>query len=248
MSNYLISGANGFIGKRLTERLKADRHVVVSIPRTMMFIPEGLVDIIESSQPDYIIHLSAYGNHYNQTDPDRIIHTNIKGTLNLLRAAQVWRYKKFYNVSSSSVLLPKQTVYSITKMCAEKLAATFPNTINVRPYSVYGPGEAGHRFIPTVIDALKTGKEIDLDPDAKHDWIFIDDFINGLLAGHSEIGTGLQYSNLDIVRILCQISGRELSYSEKRLRDYDTDNWVCPEGVPHISIEEGLLKTWLSYQ
>lgn len=241
---YCISGASGFIGQAITKRLKDDRHIVVSIRRDQLQNVELLEAFFDTHKPDEIIHLASYGNHYFQTDGKATILANVLYTYNLLKASGK---TKVYNVSSSSVMLRDRTLYSITKLCGEQLANLFPSAINIRPYSVFGPGEADHRFIPTVIRCLMDGREMMLDEFATHDWIYIDDFISALLNGEQEIGTGVKHSNLKIVRILEKISRKKLKYKRAKLRSYDNPNWVCPNGVAHRSIEEALLQTYNHY-
>jgi len=162
----------------------------------------------------------------------------------MLAASKSPNCQAFYNFSTSSVTLPTQTLYSATKLVTEQLAKAYGFT-NIRPYSVYGPGEAAHRFIPTVIRALHTGEKITLDTLAKHDWVYIDDFINALkLDGSTEIGSGRNYSNGFIVDVLQNISGKELKCEFGVIREYDTYEWQAPKGVPCRTIEEGLKQTY----
>jgi nucleoside-diphosphate-sugar epimerase len=240
--NYYISGQSGFIGTAITEYLSEKGDSVYSIERGQTFTT--LKEHFESINPDYIIHLSTYGNHYQQKDFKQMVETNIIGTYNILEAAKSFNYKIFYNVSTSSVLLKDQTQYSITKFCGEQLASMYKNVVNIRPYSVYGPGEAMHRFIPTVINCLNIDKEMTLDETATHAWIYIDDFVKALFAGKTELGGKTKVTNKEIVSILEQISGKKLKYIPGILRSYDTDDWVIPEGVCYTSLYDGLKLTY----
>ena len=239
---YLISGKSGFIGSSITKYLIDKRHTVYGISRDCSI--NELTEYFKEKNPDYIIHLASYGNHYYQEDFRQMVETNIIGTYNLLEAAKSINYKVFYNVSSSSVTLEKQTYYSITKLCAENLVKMFPKVVNSRPYSVYGPEEADHKFIPQVIRCLLTGEKMVLDENATHDWIYIIDFIVALLAGETELGTGVKTTNKEIVRMLEDISGKKLKYVSGKVRSYDNDNWVAKKGISSISIYEGLKKTY----
>jgi nucleoside-diphosphate-sugar epimerase len=241
---YAISGMGGFIGSALAKRLIDSGCCVIPIDRSVLYNEPLLTSFFYKTKPDCIVHLAAYGNHYDHKSIPSTVKANIIGTTNVLIASQGI---PVYNFSSSSVLLENKTPYSITKECGEQITSLFPNAKSIRPYSVYGPGEADFRFIPTVIRALHTGKNITLDEHATHDWIYIEDFITAFLNGQTEIGTGLQYRNLEIVKILQQISGKRLNYKPGKLRTYDTDSWVCKSGVPHRSIEDGLLQTYLHY-
>ncbi len=237
---------NGFIGTALSNYLQERGDIAIGLGREI-FRHKFFIH-----KPDYIIHLAAYGNHSFQTDEEKTIHTNINFGFEMLQNSIDIDYKKFYNISSSSVTLPQQTLYSATKFSMEKIAEVFAAKynkpiVNVRPYSVYGPGEATFRFIPKVIDCLLNGEEMIVDENATHDWIYIDDFIKAMLAGETEVGTGIKTSNKEIVQMLEDISGKKLDYVPGKFRDYDNSNWVAAKGVKHISLCEGLEKTFNHY-
>ena len=247
---YLISGQNGFIGQATTKYLEDRYHYVVGIPRNLLFKSDELKAFIEAENPDYIIHLAAYGNHSFQQDDAMTIEVNITGTYNLLEASKGVPYKTFYNISTSSVYLPVQTMYSATKFGAERIANAFKikygkNIVNVRPYSVYGEGEADFRFIPTVIRCLETGDKMILDEHATHDWIYIQDYIVGMLEGKPEVGRGISSTNLTVVKMLEEISGKKLNYEKGILRKYDNNQWRASHSVEHsLSLREGLKRTY----
>ena len=229
---YFVTGSNGFIGSNIVKRLDNWERLEAGNFHTLRFCKE----------PYQVIHCAAYGNHFTQRNANLIQLVNIDDTIKLLGFIND-NCVKFYNFSTSSVHLKHQTLYSISKMYIEKYIEQLndPRIVNIRPYSVYGPNEAPHRFIPTVIRALKTGQTIPLAETAKHDWIFVDDFIDAMFAGHRSIGTGVSYTNLDVVNMLQNITGKKLNYAKvENLRDYDTDNWVCPTPVKARSLFEGL--------
>lgn len=242
--NYFISGSSGFVGQAIKKYLIDKGEAVYAIDRDLAI--HDLIRYFEVIKPDYIIHLATYGNHYDQKDFYQMVETNIIGTYNLLEAAKGFDYKRFYNFTTSSVFLKDQTCYSITKLCGEQLAAKYKNVVTVRPYSVYGPGEASHRFIPTVIRCLNSGTQMTLDGNAVHAWIFINDLVKALFAGETELG-GPKTSNIGMVRILEQISGKKLKYIPGKLRSYDTDNWVMPKPVCYTSLYSGLKQTYEHY-
>lgn len=242
---YAITGSSGFIGKAMQHYLKAKGHEVLPVKRVLLRGITELSDWFDINNIDEIVHLAAYGNHYNQTDHKEIFRVNVLYSYNLFAASNG---RNVYNFSTSSVTLPHKTQYSISKRTGEDLALLFPNVINIRPYSVYGPGEALHRFIPTVIHCLMTGNSMRVDESACHDWIYITDAIDAMFNGHTDLGTGQSYSNLQIVQLLESISGKRLNYEPVgRLRVYDTSDWVCNNPVPNIGIVEGLKLTWHQY-
>lgn len=236
--NYYITGASGFIGTAMCRHLATPGNVIFKAGREM--------DAYQLRHADIIINLAAYGNHYDQTDIGKTLKANILDLQEMLGFVKRCDFIKMYNISTSSVTLPKQTVYSASKLIGEALvnACNDKRMVNVRPYSVYGEGEASHRFIPTVIRCLQSGEVMELC-DAVHDWIYVDDFINAMFAGNTEIGSGAQTTNLQVVRLLERISGKILSYKSKPgLRSYDTYDWHCAVPVKCRPLYEGLKQTY----
>lgn len=248
MARYLISGASGFIGSNLKRVLLQLGHEVIELKRDWranQYI--GGVD--------YIIHLAAYGNHSKQNYIADIFDTNVLNTWELLVATQDIPYKAFINIGSSSEYgkktgamgeadLPEtDTFYGATKVCGTYLSKAFAKQLDkpivtVRPFSVYGPGEASHRFIPQAIEAITDNSLFYLEPNATHDWIYIDDFINGLLlvAENADklkgqvvnIGTGFETPNYFIYERLEEISGIKHPYIPvSNLRTNDSPVWMA---------------------
>lgn len=235
--DFYISGSGGFIGRHLWDYVFANG----GWPKK--------ADSTGVGWPFVFVNLGAYGNHSHQQDYEEMVQANILDLQSRIRLASHSTLIKFYNISTSSVTLPKQTLYSATKLVGEKIIESLNDErfVNVRPYSVYGPGEADHRFIPTVIRSLKSGEKMNLDSHATHDWIYVEDFIKAMFAGYTSIGTGIKTTNLEVVKMLEAISGKRLNYDETKLRDYDNGNWVSPVCVPHRTLFDGLKQTYESF-
>jgi nucleoside-diphosphate-sugar epimerase len=241
--NYYVSGSSGFIGTAITAYLRNIGESVYRIPRHKT--KKELIQLFSTDKPDVIIHLATYGNHYKaQKDFGEMIYTNILFTHNLLEAAQVTGCEKFYNFTATSV---SGEFYYTTKICAEMLAEKY-GAINIRPYSVYGPGESRNKLIPTIIKNLCTGERMTLDGEATHAWIYIDDLVRGMFEGKTELGGSEKISNIEVAHILEHISGKELNYTLGKVRSYDNDNWTTPEGVNYTPLIEGLTKTYKYYK
>jgi nucleoside-diphosphate-sugar epimerase len=233
--DFYVTGSRGFIGSNLVRYLAGQNVQPFHFGK--------------KDRPFVVIHLAAYGNHYHQQHPEEIVKANVLDLMYMVNDCRQDNLVKFYNVSTSSVTLPKQTMYSASKMLGETIVENLKDDrfVSVRPYSVYGPGEAARRFIPTVIRHLHSGQEMPLDTKATHDWIYVEDFIKAMLAGHTIVGTGMKYSNLEVVEMLQIISGKKLNYRETNLRPYDNYAWVSPVTVPHRSLFQGLKETYESF-
>lgn len=267
----LITGSNGFIGKHLSDRLLSDGFKVAQFPRASLFDYDSVVKVIEEVKPDYIFHLAAYGNFSTQKDEDQMLISNILATFFLLKASKC----KFIYFSSSSVYgekkktmsenhsLDTDTFYGCTKASAEFLCRAFAKKYDrdiaiIRPFSVYGEGEDDSRFIPTVINKILNDEELYLDSNAVHDWIYIQDFINGVMLvkdkkGTFNIGTGHQYSNFEIYNFIADLMNKGTEVKKiDNMRESSPKVWraninkINKLGFRTITIQEGLGRT-LSY-
>jgi nucleoside-diphosphate-sugar epimerase len=254
-NKYIILGSNGFVGRRLVDRLLNLDQEVRLIPRDMYCSYYDLKEYIEAVNPDYIINCAAYGNMAHQKEVDAIYEVNVMNPLRLLEATKDVKYKSLILIGSSSEYGSKSERMSELDMCetntfygASKVAQTYlarafkkqhkkPITV-IRPFSIYGPGEADFRFIPTIIRSIKTGEQFNLVKEPSHDWIHIDDFIDGLLIATKNnvdilnIGTGKEYSNIEVVEMLEEIAKMKANYNEvKQLRGFDSNYWVADNSL-----------------
>lgn len=280
MMKYYISGSNGFIGSHLLKRLP--KRNVICLPHTYLNSVDPLQMLFEKEPPDYIFHLSGYGNMAHQEDEQEMVRANEMALLNLMLASKDYDYKSFINVSSSSVYGIKQhpmhetnsldakSFYGVTKIGGELLVRAFVEKydkpiVNVRPFSIYGPGEADFRFIPTLIRCLKKNEPMKLAP-GMHDWTYISDFLDAVMLIQENaadlkgmavnIGTGIQYDNYDVFKKLCLLAGilnpNKLPIEHvQNMRSYDmwqADNTLIKSlgWLPAHSLQEGLEEVWKS--
>jgi nucleoside-diphosphate-sugar epimerase len=121
--------------------------------------------------------------------------------------------------------------------------------------TVYGPHEKTYKLITQLFsNKLKYLNE------AYHDWIYIDDFIEGMITvmNYKEeeifnivnIGYGKQYSNTFIVKEAEYLMNYKFNYVIDQTKGlaYDSMNWVCDPNLlnnkykffPKYTIQEGL--------
>lgn len=256
----LITGHTGYVGSNLLEKY---------INEEIYVFKRGTDPaIVREIQPDLIFHSAA--EIYKE---EEMFDSNVVLTNNLLREAEKAKAKAFVYIGSSSEYgrkngpraegdrLSPETMYEATKAAGSllTLASKIP-TIVARPFSVFGKNEPLRRFIPIIYNCYKTGKQLSVGPGV-HDFIYIDDFVNGLemcadalLSGKVEkdivnFGTGIQYTNEEVVLSFEHIAGQNLNWIRSDIkRPYDSTSWVCDTSYarekygykPQVNLHQGL--------
>lgn len=151
------------------------------------------------SQPEVVYHLAAYGVHAEQQDLQLMVGTNVTGTVHLLDALRqtpcrtvistgTWAEygNKSHPIAENEPLEPVG-LYGATKAASTLLAMAFSEqthlpVIVLRPFSVYGPGEGGAKFVPSVIRSCLQGENPRLSSGRQiRDYLYVDDVTGAYL-------------------------------------------------------------------
>jgi UDP-glucuronate 4-epimerase len=163
-----------------------------------------VLDVVKRGGFDTIVHLAARaGVRPSIKEPRLYIETNIIGTYNLLEAARQAGISRFICASSSSVygvlksapfredlaLTSTISPYAATKLAGEQICSNYSHlygmrTINLRFFTVYGPGQRPDLAIHKFTKLIHDGKPIDQygDGTTRRDYTYIDDIIQGVVA------------------------------------------------------------------
>jgi len=196
---------------------------------------------------DVVFNLAALvGIPYSYISPYEVSMVNTIGTLNLLVAAREAGVEKFVQTSTSEVYgspdrvpiketdtLKPQSPYSASKIGSDAVALSFfyafglPVSI-IRPFNTYGPRQSARAVIPAIIVQALNGNEIKLGSlDPRRDFTFVKDTVNGFIkVAESDksveevinIGTGKDASVRDLVGLIGEILGKELTAVEDSAR------------------------------
>lgn len=249
----LMTGSSGFFGARLRKRLSQEQYQIMGIEHQDL---DKLKELVVSFNPDIIFHLAAYGNYHFQEDIRKIYQVNVMNLLYLLEASDGVDYKVFINIGTSSEYgkkhdpmketdkLNPETFYAASKAAGTFLAKVWAiqkdkSIITIRPFSITGVGEQEHHLIPALIRSCLYGERMEFAPEPVHDFIDIDDLIDGifLLIEHIgeckgevfNIGTGRQYSNQEVREMVEGVTGKKAEVKIlDGIRNYDTiRKWVA---------------------
>src|SRR3990167_9732270 len=179
----LITGAAGFIGSHLADRLIADGHDIVGVDNFETGRPDNVNDAVEfyvddignprsvlGRDIDAIAHCAA--SYADRDNWERDTRTNVIGTVKLCKAAQAFGVKRIlyfqtalcYGHNPGPFPLPTgQSIapdnsYAITKTAAEQFIqhSVIPY-VSLRLANVYGPPNFS-RPIPAVFKPITHAK------------------------------------------------------------------------------------------
>ena len=228
----LVTGATGFIGKRLCDLLIKEGHFVRVITRSSTdFHDSVLCDLENDDIPseafgdiEVIFHLAGYAHDLSNKgdNKEKYISLNVDVTMKLARLASLSKVRKFIYVSSVKAVNSYE-IYGESKRQAEisllELAVNTAMDISVlRPSLVYGPNVKGN--LQAMQSAIKRGW---FPPIPKlsncRSMIHVDDVARSLLFlavndktdGEIYIATdGKTYSSSDIYEEFCILLGKKI--------------------------------------
>jgi nucleoside-diphosphate-sugar epimerase len=193
MATVAVTGASGFIGAALAERLRADGDEVIGID--LVGEPDRRADVADPASivaalagADAVVHAAAIVAERGRMED--FVRVNVRGTRNVLDAAGSrravvlasvagWGYEFRRDLAEDSPPRPCGLPYVDTKGAAETLALRRGATV-IRPGDVYGPRsgpwvirplemiQAGRFFLPRPGDGVMTP-------------VFVDDLVDAIV-------------------------------------------------------------------
>jgi dihydroflavonol-4-reductase len=163
---------------------------------------------------DSVFHIAAvYKVGIPKKDREAMYDANVRGTERILDAAADAGVKRIVYVSTGNVFgdtkgqvvdetyernladgflsYYDETKFRSHEIVRERIAQGAPIVI-VQPGVVYGPGD--HSEVGNLIDQLRTGKlRMRMFPDARYNFVFVDDVADGILLAHDKGQAGEAY-------------------------------------------------------
>lgn len=199
----LVTGATGYIGSKLCERLLAEGwqvHAIVRtasrpLPDTLRDIAvhhydgntQSLLDAVSAAQPSVVFHLASLfiAEHHTEQVTD-LINSNVLFGTQLAEACARAGVRRFINTGTSwqhyrSDAYDPVCLYAATKQAFEDILDFYADAFDMRVvtlklFDTYGPDDPRPKLINLLIKALHSGEPLGLSPgEQRLDLVHIDD-------------------------------------------------------------------------
>jgi UDP-glucose 4-epimerase len=233
--------------------------------------------IFKKHHPEYVFHFAYVPRvSFSVEHPAQTTQNNIGGTALLLEKSRDYKIKRFIDSSSSSIyggakILPTKekenqpdpkSPYALQKYTDELMCKMFGelyglDTVCLRYFNVFGPGQYGDSPYSTVVSAWLTAlyqpskKKAFLEGDGKQsrDFCYVDNVVNAnILAMQSRKKFGGEFFNiahgertdlLEVKKLLEKYSGKKIELEKRKPRLGD---------VRHTHADIGKAKKQLGYE
>ena len=208
----LLTGATGFIGSQLTQRLISEGHQVAIVvrpessleilqavlPQIQVHVYHGsyasLVQSLELTQPELVIHVaSLFLAQHKSSDVDGLISSNVLFGAHLLEAMDQSGVKLLVNTGTSWQNYKDQkfnpvNLYAATKQAFEDIIHYYSEArelrvVTLRLFDTYGTGDLRPKLLPLLKRAAITGETLEMSPGEQMvDLVHIEDVVDCFIA------------------------------------------------------------------
>lgn len=255
----LVTGGNGFIGRRLTALLRGRGYRVLTPGSSELNVEQwdhwaGFSE----TRIAHVVHLAGRTFVPDSWEhPIEFTQTNVIGTANALSFCQ----KKHIGMTMASAYLygvqqclpiaetaelKVNNPYAVSKKLAEDLCRFYAESMGVdvtilRLFNIYGPGQQTRFLIPHIVKQIYSHEEKihvkDLSP--KRDYVYIDDVCEAIMLSIEKtdglnvfnVGSGTSYSVREMIDMLQEIARTQKRIvSENQRRVNEIDDVIADIG------------------
>jgi UDP-glucose 4-epimerase len=197
---------------------------------------QAIARLVARAAPAHCVHAAAAGARARCDDLDVLLRSNVGATVALAEALAGCGARRLVTLGSSSeygtprgamsesAVAAPDDLYGISKLAAGLAAhavgrARGLETLHLRLFSVYGPGEGPERLVASVVRAIAERRPIALTGGRQvRDFVFIDDVVDATLhalftdtpeTGTFNIGTGIETSIRELALTACGLAGAD---------------------------------------
>lgn len=203
----ILTGATGFIGSQLTQKLVAQGHDVAIVvrpgsqldvlkavlPQIQVHVYDGsynsLLQGLKVAHPEIVIHVaSLFLAQHTPEDVAKLIESNLNFPTQLLQAMGTLGITRFINTGTAWQHYQNESynpvnLYAATKQAFEALLAYYVEAhgfkaITLKLFDTYGPGDKRPKLFSLLRKAARSGETLQMSPgDQLLDLVYIDDVL-----------------------------------------------------------------------
>jgi nucleoside-diphosphate-sugar epimerase len=173
----LITGANGYIAKRLTASLR-NTHEVYTITRQQLDLVDSKAvnSWFEDKYFDVVIHAAVKGgSRLNPPEGSDIILSNLLMYDNLMHCRNKFGRLIHFGSGAEKFL---DSPYGFSKHIINRLMKLDPKSVNIKIYAVFDANELDTRFIKNNIQRYINCEDMVIHQDKKMDFFYMKDLIS----------------------------------------------------------------------
>jgi UDP-glucose 4-epimerase len=205
--NVLVTGANGFLGGHLLDRLKEHGARIAAVSRRIPSCDKGIRwvqgdltngdwvhDLVASVKPDIIYHLASASQ--GGQDSEFVLSTfenDLRSTVNVLLAAKACGCSRVVLAASlEEPVCDGRPITVSSPYAAAKASCTYyglmfhqlygvPVTM-LRAFMIYGAGQKSYKVVPYTILSLLKGQPPKLSSGVRPvDWVYVKDAVTAFI-------------------------------------------------------------------